>query len=184
MKFSMDEEIKKSGRLFFSNELLVSRIAVAWALGCIVLFGFFGSGNLIINLTKKINLYKEMRQLNYDLNVKLYELNSAYEDLRVVTKYSKALNEIVPTNLNTHDYMVSFTRAVGDSGYSVKNFLPSTESMDGEVPITVILVGFGDVSQLISNIEALPRVTVVDSVLYESSFDASEVRLSIRIFNM
>ena len=60
----MREEVQNSAKLFFSNELLLSRIYSVWALASMVLFGFFAVGSLTFNLTKKVNLIKEMRAVN------------------------------------------------------------------------------------------------------------------------
>lgn len=180
----MREEVRNSVKLFFSNELLLSRIYGVWALVSMVLFGFFAIGSLTFSMVRKVNLVKEMRSINYDLNVKLQSLNKLSEHLSEAEKYRSLLETTIPKELNTHSYMVSVMQQAAAAGFGVKNFISSDESMGQEIPIVVVLEGNGDLTTLISGLEALQRVTVIDSVTYEIQKDATKVSIILRIFNL
>ncbi|KKS06946.1 hypothetical protein A3K01_03455 [candidate division WWE3 bacterium RIFOXYD1_FULL_43_17] len=180
----MREEMQNSFRLFFSNELFLSRVYTFWAFFCMVVFGFFAIGTLTFSMVRKVNIFKEMRTLNYDLNVKLQSLSKLSSDLSDAQKYTPLLEATIPKELNTHSYMVSFMQQAGTAGFSVKNFIPASESTGGEVPIAAVLEGTGDLTSLISALEGMQRVTVIDSVKYETHSDTTDVFINLRIFNL
>src|SRR3989304_3125351 len=180
----MRDEVQNSAKLFFSNELFLSRIYTVWALVCMVLFGFFAIGPLAFSMGKKVTLYKEMRALNYGLNVKLQSLSELSADVSGAERFGPILEATVPKELNKHSYMVLFMQQAAASGFSVKNFVSSAESEGGEVPIVVILEGTGELSGSISALEGMQRVTVVDSVKYEKLTDSAEATVNLRIFNL
>jgi len=180
----MRDEMQNSAKLFFSNELFLSKIYTFWALVCMVLFGFFAIGPLSFSMAKKVNLYKEMRTLNYGLNVKLQSLSKLSADIADAEKFEILLEATIPKELNTHSYMVLFMQQAAATGFSVENFMPSTDATGGEVPIVVILEGSGDLTGLISGLEGMQRVTVIDSVKYENHTDSTEATINLRIFNL
>jgi Tfp pilus assembly protein PilO len=180
----MSNNLKSTTRLFVTNELILSKVFMIWAILTIVIFGAFGVGPLSFGISKKIALYKEMLDINYQMNVKLLKLSDLSGKLKEVENYVPFLETNIPEDLNTHSYMVLFMQEASLSGFGVKTFLPSTENDGGEVPIVVALEGYGDVSALVSRLESLPRVTVIDFVKYENRDDSAEVTINLRIFNL
>ncbi|HAI62934.1 MAG: hypothetical protein UU64_C0005G0030 [candidate division WWE3 bacterium GW2011_GWF2_41_45] len=180
----MRRDVQNSAKLFLSNELVLSRVYGIWAFVCILLFGFFAISSLASSMTKKVALYKEMRALNHDLNVKLQSINKLSEDISTAEKYIPLLEATIPQELNTHTYMVAFMQQAATAGFGVTDFVPASESADGEVPIMITLEGAGDLSALISGVEGMQRVTVVDSVKYEIHTDSTQATLYLRIFNL
>lgn len=180
----MKGEIRNSAKLFVANELILSKVYIIWAVICVISFGIFGIGTLTYSLSEKISLYKEMRDMNYRLNVKLQALSDVSDKLKQSQQYMPLLEANIPPDLNTHSYMVLFMQETSLSGFSVKTFTPATESHGGEVPINVVLEGAGDISNLTSRLESLSRVTVLDEVKYEKNTDNVEVSINLRIFNI
>ncbi|KKS31249.1 hypothetical protein A2380_02465 [candidate division WWE3 bacterium RIFOXYB1_FULL_43_24] len=180
----MKKEFSNSTKLFFSNEFFLSRLYGMWVFVCIVLFGFFAIRPLISSMTEKVALYKEMRGLNYELNVKLQSLSKLSDDISSAEKYNSLLEATIPKELNTHSYMVSFMQQAATAGFSVTDFMPATESVGGEVSIVVVLEGPGDLSALVSEVEGMQRVTVVDSVKHEVHTNGTQTTLELRIFNL
>ncbi len=176
--------MQNSAKLFFSNELFLSRMYTVWAFVCIILFGFFAIGPLAFSMARKVTLYKEMRALNYGLNVKLQSLSKLSGDVSIAERFGPTLEATVPKELNTHSYMVLFMQQAATAGFSVKSFMSSAEGTGGEVPIAVILEGTGDLSGFISALEGMQRATVVDSVKYENHTDSTEATINLRIFNL
>ncbi|GIW69262.1 MAG: hypothetical protein KatS3mg101_0009 [Patescibacteria group bacterium] len=176
--------IKNSTALLFSNEPLLSKIYVFWALVAVFLYGLFGIGNLTLSLIQKINLYKQMTQINYDLNVRLQKLAKLSEDLESAQKFTPVLASTVPEELNTHSYMVDFMQQASIAGFSVKNFVVSSEGTIEGIPITAILEGNGDLATFVSGLEGFRRVTVIDSVILKTLPSANEVTVNLRIFNL
>lgn len=180
----MRDNIKSSVPLFFSNEPLLSKIYVFWALVAMSLFGFFATGKLIFNFVQKVNLYKEMTQINYDINVRLLKLAELSENLETARSFSPRLESTIPADLNSHSYMVAFMQEASLAGFSVKNFVVAPETIGEDLPITAVLEGNGDLASFVSGLESFQRVTVVDSVTLKTLSEANEVTVNLRIFNL
>lgn len=180
----MKEAFERESKLFFSNELLLSRIYLYWSLFSFFIFVFLGIVPTAYNFSKKIGVYQELRGLNYQMNLKLKALSDTQDLLVKVQPYMVLLDRTLPKSLATHEYMVSFMQDAGLSGFIVKSF-NSAEAENGGVPLTIVLEGRGSLPDLISRVESAQRVTIIDNVKLENHANSidSQVTINLRIFN-
>lgn len=183
MKFSINRNVGDIKRNYLAS-INVVRIVTWWAFIAVIFFGYFGIRPLSKVLVNKNNTVKEMIEINKNLESNIALLNEEGAKIESTGNNLNYLYTFMPVRPNIQDYLVEMLPEISKAGFTVKKYVPSFSSVEGEYPITVLFEGTGDITMLIEKIESLKRITRVESfkVLKNDNSDSIQVNANLIIY--
>ena len=165
-----------------SDEEKSKKIYSIWFSLSFVFILFFGILPILRNLREKIEVQKEMVDLNDIFTQNIKTLSQLEKDYQEVEDYLPYLNQYLPEDANVQNYLLDFTAALSRSGFSLNKL---TVSEGEHVLIKVSLQGTGDEQSVIDGIENLKRVTNIEKIAVSYQEDElKSILLDLKVFRV
>ena len=174
--------LSKISRLL-SNEDIAFKVYLSLGAAVVLTVGLFGIVPGVKAVYENFNLVREMKTTNAMLNKKIQDLETAKTGLDNIGNNLSYLEYNLPTNFDIQNYMIVFVFVAGDSNYVVDRFSPYN-SQGNAVEILITLIGKGDLSRLITNLEKINRISEVEDIRLKRSDAYDEITLRVRTFIM
>lgn len=176
--------ISNTSRLL-SNERISYRLYMILAATSFLVIGIFGIVPSTKNIIFNITLVSDMVKTNTMLSNKLVELKTAEQELSSVGSNIFLLENYLPEDLNIQNYLIDFVFVAGEAEFIVERVSPLNENGgSGSIDLSVVMIGNGDLSKLITLLESLSRVTEIQSLSVVKSGEYDTLTMTVRTFIM
>lgn len=177
------QKIRNNLTRLVTNEEVSYKIYLYWAALTVLLVGVFGIYPLTRALVGKYQISRQMTRLNKDLLKKINEISDASEKIKTVGSDVLYLNNYLPEDFDTQNYMIDFVTAAGKAGYYVDTFTPLTQE-GSVIEISAGLSGEGNLVELTENLENMNRVSEIQNVGLTKGGAVDTLRLNIKTYIM
>lgn len=150
---------------------------------CFFIFGVGGVLPLSLNFVKKIATINEMNMLIDNFEKKEEDRTLFVSQYQDVSSYLYYLDLYMPEDINSEDYLTSLNAVVSNKGFSIKRFTPKGAVTNDSLEININIEGYGDLPELVKEIEALKRVTKINSVEINKVKGRERFDLGLQIFS-
>jgi len=168
---------------FITNEETQFRIYLYWAIAAVLVIGFFGIYPFTKSLINKIQVFSSMTSVNNNLSTKTKDLSIAETKLAEAGGDVLFIDNYLPETFNIQNYMVDFVVAVADGGFTVDTFTPVKQAGNA-YELAIAMSGNGDIIKIIKNLEALNRVSEVESLRLYRNTEGINLNLLVKTFIM
>jgi hypothetical protein len=145
-------------------------------------FGLLGIVPLGFSINKKVSISKELDSAITAFSLKEQSLISAREDYNIIKPYISYLDVFMPEESNAEDYILNLNGAISSSGFFLRRVAVSKE-VDNTVDMGISVDGYGDVADLLKNVEMMKRTTRINSVVINDSKGNERMELRLQIFS-
>ena len=149
----------------------------------VVVFGFMGILPLGITSFKKVQTIQSLKMVIGNFQKKEAESKLMKEDYITIKPYLYFLDIYMPTDINVDDYLISLNAVAVNNGFSIKRLAPLGEEANNSLAIDVSLEGFGELPDLIQDIEDLKRITRITDLEVTKIKGRERIELSLQIFS-
>lgn len=177
------QRIRNNLTRLVTNEDVSYKTYLYWAAVTVLLVGVFGIYPFTRELIGKYQISRQMTKLNKDLLKKFNEVSDASEKIKMVGSDVLYLNNYLPEDFDTQNYMIDFVTAAGKAGYYVDTFTPLIQE-GSVIEISVGLSGEGDLVKLTENLENMNRVSEIQNVGLTKVGAVDTLRLNIKTYIM
>jgi|GEM_PF-1701651 len=146
-------------------------------------FGFGGILPLGINIFNKSKTITLAKTVITNFQKKEIEVETMKEDYAAIQPYLYFLDIYMPTDINVDDYLISLNAAAISNGFSVKRMAPVGQESNNSIVLNVGLEGYGNLADLIKDIEDLKRVTKITALEVTKVKGRDRIELSLQIFS-
>ena len=89
----------------------------------------------------------------------------------------------MPEDINIENYLVSLTSIASKNGFSIRRLVPLEGGSNNDLTVQVSVDGYGNVTDLIRDIEGLKRVTKIIVVDINRVKGRERIELQLQIFS-
>ncbi len=177
------ENILNSLKRIFSNEVTAAKIYVVWGVLVLVVFGFLGLYPVTKILISNFSLVDSLYKSNISMEENLKKLKEIKEKVDYVEEDIYLLENFVPTEFRSQNYLVEMSAISGESGYFMDK-LNFGENKDSSVVLSLNLVGKGDPINMISRLESSAKLNEIELIRYSVGEVTDMLNIQIRSFIM
>jgi Tfp pilus assembly protein PilO len=150
---------------------------------CFFVFGVGGILPLSLNFFKKVAAINEMNILISNFEKKEEDRKLFASQYQDVSPYLYYLDLYMPEDINSEDYLTSLNAVVSNKGFSIRRFIPKGGVSNNTLDININIDGYGDLPELVKEIEALKRVTKINSLEINKIKGRERFDLGLQIFS-
>lgn len=150
---------------------------------CILVFGMFGIIPLTSSIFEKITLLKNMNNALSSLNEKEKSLISASKDYEEIFPYIYYLDSYMPKDINLDDYIIGLNSVISINGFFLNRVHPEAAIKDNSLSVSINLDGYGNLNDLVKNIESLKRLTSISNLSVNQVKGRESIDITLQIFS-
>ncbi len=170
-------------RRTLTNEAISLKIYIIWGLVTLVVFGFLGFLPVSKNFLSNVKLLDELYQNNLKLEKKIEELKIAKEKVEIVGDDVNILDNFLPDEFLSQNYLVDMSLLFGQAGYSLDSV--SFQNKDThEINMSIRATGKGNLKDLVKSLEESKKLNEIQSITDGIGDREDSINMTVKSFIM